>query len=70
MHQRGAQVTAEEGQIERFLDHLWVEFGLSENTITAYRADIKTVQSFLSSRNTALADACDADLLSYMSARF
>jgi integrase/recombinase XerD len=67
MDQRGAQVPAEDGQIERFLDHLWVEFGLSENTITAYRADIKTVQSFLGTRNTALADACDADLLTYMS---
>ena len=68
MDQRGAKVSAEDGHIERFVDHLWVEFGLSENTITAYRADIKTVQSFLSTRNTALSDACDADLLSYMSA--
>ena len=58
--------TVDESHIERFLDHLWVEFGLSENTITAYGADIKTVKAFLQARDTALLDASDADLLSYM----
>ncbi|TDJ68401.1 MAG: site-specific tyrosine recombinase XerD [Proteobacteria bacterium] len=53
--------------LERFLDHLWVEFGLSENTIAAYRADIKIVQAFLSSRDTDVLDACDVDLLQFMS---
>lgn len=60
-------MAVEEPQLERFLDHLWVEFGLSENTIAAYRSDIKAVGRFLASRGTRLADARDADLLNYMS---
>lgn len=56
-----------DSHIERFLDHLWVEFGLSENTVTAYRSDIESVQAFLGRRNVKLLDASDADLLGYMS---
>ncbi len=67
MARRDAGAILEEPHIERFLDHLWVEFGLSENTVTAYGADIKTVSVFLRARNTALLDASDADLLGYMS---
>lgn len=57
----------EEQHIERFLDHLWVEFGLSENTVNAYRSDLKTVQAFLAARATPLATARDHDLLAYLS---
>ena len=57
----------EGSHIERFLDHLWVEFGLSENTISAYRSDINTVQTFLYARGVELINADDADLLVYMS---
>jgi integrase/recombinase XerD len=67
MNYRNVGTPIEESQVERFLDHLWVEFGLSENTITAYRTDLKTVQAFLVGNATSLLEACDADLLSYMS---
>jgi integrase/recombinase XerD len=53
--------------IERFLDHLWVEYGLSENTVSAYRSDIKAVQAFLNARGVDLLNARDADLLVYLS---
>ena len=33
-------VNSEQQIIERFIDHLWMEHGLSENTLTAYRNDI------------------------------
>lgn len=67
MNYRDAGMAGDDAHIERFLDHLWVEFGLSENTITAYRADIKIVQAFLGDHDTGLLHARDADLLSYMS---
>ena len=38
------------GQIGRFLDHLAVERGLSQNTIDAYRRDLSRYRSFLGSR--------------------
>jgi len=57
----------DDSYIERFVDHLWVEFGLSENTVKAYRADVKCVQAFLSARSVKLTEACDHDLLVFMS---
>ncbi len=67
MNHRDADMAVNDPPLERFLDHLWVEFGLSENTIAAYRADIKIVQAFLSARDTDVLDACDVDLLQFMS---
>src|SRR6266545_148141 len=46
-------------QIERFLDHLTVERGLSSNTLAAYRRDLARYGSFLRERGIddgALAD--------------
>ncbi|HCU89556.1 MAG TPA: site-specific tyrosine recombinase XerD [Gammaproteobacteria bacterium] len=57
----------DDSYIERFVDHLWVEFGLSENTVNAYRADVKYVQTFLNARSVKLTEACDRDLLIFMS---
>jgi integrase/recombinase XerD len=37
-------------QIERFLDHLSVERGLSGNTVSAYRRDLARYASYLASR--------------------
>jgi integrase/recombinase XerD len=39
-----------EEQVERFLDHLLVERGLSVNTIAAYRRDLTRYRSFLAGR--------------------
>ncbi len=38
-------------QIQRFLDHLTVERGLSPNTIAAYRRDLAKYRSFLAARD-------------------
>ena len=47
------------GQVTRFLDHLWVERGLSRNTIEAYRRDLRRYAAFLRSRGVE--DAASAD---------
>ncbi len=57
----------DDSHIERFIDHLWVEFGLSENTVSAYRSDLKAVQAYLARTAVQLADARDHDLLAYLS---
>jgi len=36
--------------IERFLDALWMERGLSENTLAAYRSDLTQVNNWLSNK--------------------
>lgn len=67
MAHRSASMFVDDSHIERFLDHLWVEFGLSANTVTAYRSDIESVRVFLGRKNVELSAASDADLLGYMS---
>jgi integrase/recombinase XerD len=42
---------------ERYLDHLTVERGLSEHTLSAYRRDLRRYVAFLSKRDVASADA-------------
>lgn len=53
--------------IERFLDALWMEHGLSANTLNAYRSDLTGCSNWLSSKHKRLRDAQRADLLSYIS---
>jgi integrase/recombinase XerD len=44
---------------ERFLDHLAVERGLSDNTLLAYRKDLRRYASFLARRNIRRSDDVD-----------
>lgn len=50
----------------RFLDHLWVEHGLSPNTVQAYGADLRLVTGVLAALGVPLAQATEADLLAYL----
>lgn len=56
--------------IDAFLDQLWVERGLSDNTISAYRNDLSGLSRWLSRQGApVLADAGREHLLSYLSER-
>ncbi|MFT5450242.1 MAG: integrase/recombinase XerD [Gammaproteobacteria bacterium] len=55
------------GVIESFVDALWVEHGLSANTLAAYRSDLKTFAKWLAARDTALLAATRDDLMSFLS---
>ena len=55
--------------VDRFLDAIWMERGLSENTLDAYRADLLALDQRLKSRDVALIKASKADLLDYISWR-
>ena len=40
--------------IEQFIDVIWMERGLSENTLAAYRTDLKKFVKWLISRSDTL----------------
>jgi integrase/recombinase XerD len=55
--------------IDRFLDAIWMERGLSENTLGAYRADLLALNQRLVERKVDLVSASKSDILDYVSWR-
>jgi integrase/recombinase XerD len=55
--------------IEQFLDVLWMERGLSENTLAAYRNDLNGLVAWLATRGCGIVAARREDLLDYLSER-
>ena len=56
--------------IDRFIDALWIEDGLSANTLAAYRRDLTLYAQWLAlSRERALNDSAETDLREYGVAR-
>ncbi len=57
------------GPIDRFLDAVWMERGLSPNTLAAYRADLSALERWLEEHGSELLTASRADVLSFMASR-
>lgn len=55
--------------IDRFLDAIWMERGLSENTLGAYRADLLALTNRLDERGINLVEASRSDVMDYISWR-
>jgi len=55
--------------IDAFIDALWLEEGLSKNTLAAYRRDLSLYAHWLAARQRILTDTQQADLDAYFSAR-
>jgi len=55
--------------ITRFLDAVWMERGLSSNTLAAYRADLVALARWLTARHVALPKTGRADLMDFIAAR-
>jgi len=55
--------------IDAYLDAMWLERGLSENTLAAYRRDLRATQTWLRARGKGLLEATPADLHAFMSDR-
>ena len=53
--------------IDNFIDELWLEKGLSKNTLTAYRNDIQTFSNWY--KGNSLLEVERVDLLDYLSDR-
>ena len=55
--------------IDQFLDSLWLERGLSQNTLSSYHHDLRLVEVFLATRAVSLCSASCLDLIDYFSDR-
>lgn len=55
--------------IETFLDALWMERGLSANTLVSYRYDLLQFTSWLQERGKAFFDVGQADILDFLACR-
>lgn len=55
--------------IDTFLDALWMERGLSANTLQAYRSDLQHFQHWHSARHGRLAGTKPADVLAFLAAQ-
>jgi integrase/recombinase XerD len=60
---------APEAIIDKFLDTIWMERGLSVNTLGAYRADVMALKRWLAQRDTSLIYPTRADLLAFIAWR-
>lgn len=55
--------------VDQFLDAIWMERGLSKNTLGAYRADLMTLGRVLAKGNKSIDSADKADLLEFIAGR-
>ncbi|CAI1845030.1 Tyrosine recombinase XerD [Serratia quinivorans] len=55
--------------IEQFLDALWLERNLAENTLASYRLDLQALGAWLNQKNTSLLQAQVLDLQAFLADR-
>jgi integrase/recombinase XerD len=58
-----------DASIDSFIDALWLEEGLSKNTLAAYRRDLALYAAWLGEQGRTLAATREADINSYFAAR-
>jgi integrase/recombinase XerD len=61
-----AKAVSEDGLLDAFCDALWLEDGLSRNTIAAYRADLEQLGAFL---KTPLEKVSEEQLFAFLGSR-
>ena len=52
--------------IDAYLDAVWMERGLSDNTLSAYRRDLRAFERWAAARDLVAADAQRADVQAYL----
>jgi integrase/recombinase XerD len=67
--EKGSRSKSPEAIIDKFLDAIWMERGLSVNTLGAYRADLMALKRWLAQRDVSLIYATRADLLAFIAWR-
>ena len=69
-HQTEPPLAPTDPIVDRFVDAIWLEDGLSDNTLAAYRRDLSALASWLFGHAAhSLLQASEADLQAYMLAR-
>jgi len=61
---------AEQSIIERFLDALWMERGLSQNTLCAYKNDLSNFALWLYQNNSSLLEASQVSCQAFLAFRY
>ncbi len=56
--------------LEQFIDHLWMEHGLTENTLAAYRNDLAGFSCWLASKHNKLVAVSTSDIQRYLAGKF
>jgi integrase/recombinase XerD len=56
----------ETGLVEHFLDALWTERGLADNTLQSYRTDLLALARWLASRDLTIGGASTSDLMQFI----
>ncbi|MBI5451774.1 MAG: site-specific tyrosine recombinase XerD [Gammaproteobacteria bacterium] len=62
-------ITDDHQQLDRFIDQLWLQHGLSRNTLASYRSDLSGLAQWLADHDRCLLDARRTDLLGYLATR-
>jgi integrase/recombinase XerD len=57
-------------QLDTFIDHLWLEDGLSKNTLESYRADLSQFNTWLVKNKSHLLQANQSDIQQYLAVKF
>ncbi|MEL6216488.1 MAG: site-specific integrase, partial [Pseudomonadota bacterium] len=65
----GGKLAAAEQIIDKFLDAIWMERGLSKNTLGAYRADLMSLAKWLQQQDVAVERADKDHLLGFINWR-
>ena len=61
---------AEAGQLDTFIDQLWLEDGLAKNTLESYRTDLSQFDVWLHKNKSRLLTANQADIQQYLAVKF
>lgn len=57
-------------ELDLFIDHLWLEDGLSKNTLDSYRLDLSAFSIWLAGHKKNLLDADQTDIQQYLAVKF
>lgn len=57
-------------ELDTFIDHLWLEDGLSKNTLESYRLDLTSFALWLAQQNKQLLTVDQADIQQYLAVKF
>jgi integrase/recombinase XerD len=60
----------DEAELDTFIDHLWLEDGLSKNTLESYRLDLISFSLWLKVQGKQLLTADQGDIQQYLAIRF
>ena len=63
-------VESELAELDAFIDHLWLEDGLSKNTLASYRLDLSTFALWIAQQQKTLLGVDQADIQQYLAVRF